>query len=136
MPLVPFNPFNQSGPGSNGNEGVPRIHQSPSITGTSPSDCLLGVVTPLQRCNQYVLQPQPTGPQDIRSGKSCPSAEVQSVYSTALADWGTGDSFGRVLPLCRGAVNLFYSPSRLGHRRFVRGSLTPLQRCCQFILQP
>ena len=31
----------QSGPGSNGNEGVLRILQSSSITGTSPSDCLM-----------------------------------------------------------------------------------------------
>ena len=31
----------QSGPGSNSNEGVLRIPQSPSITGTSPSDCLV-----------------------------------------------------------------------------------------------
>ena len=31
----------QSGPGSDGNEGVFRIPQSPSITGASPSDCLV-----------------------------------------------------------------------------------------------
>ena len=31
----------QSGPGSDGNEEVLRIPQSPSITGTSPSDCLV-----------------------------------------------------------------------------------------------
>ena len=31
----------QSGPGSNGNEGVLHIPQSPSITGTSHSDCLV-----------------------------------------------------------------------------------------------
>ena len=31
----------QIGPGRNGNEGVLRIPQSPSITGTSPSDCLM-----------------------------------------------------------------------------------------------
>ena len=31
----------QSGPGSNGNEGVLRIPQSPSITGTSPTHCLV-----------------------------------------------------------------------------------------------
>ena len=31
----------QSGPGSNGNEGVLRIPQSPSITGTSLSDYLV-----------------------------------------------------------------------------------------------
>ena len=30
-----------SGPGSNDNEEVLRIHQSSSITGTSPSDCLV-----------------------------------------------------------------------------------------------
>ncbi len=34
----------QSGPGSDGNKGVLRIPQSSSITGTSPSDCLLGEV--------------------------------------------------------------------------------------------
>ena len=59
----------QSGPGSNGNEGVLHIPQSPSITGTSPSDCLMSY-------------------QDTH--------------------WG-------VLPLCRGAVGVFYSPSRLGN---------------------
>ena len=59
MPLVLFNPSGapipgQSEPGSNGNEGVLHIPLSPSITGTSPSDCLvsypghsLGVVLPL-----------------------------------------------------------------------------------------
>ena len=31
----------QSGPRSNGNEGVLHIPQSSSITGTSPSDCLV-----------------------------------------------------------------------------------------------
>ena len=59
----------QSGPGSNRNEGVPRVPQSSSIAGTSPSDCLLsypgyswgGGLTPLQMCSQCILQPQPTG---------------------------------------------------------------------------
>ena len=58
----------QSGPGSDGNEGVLRIPQSSSIAGTSPSDCLV-----------------------------------------------SGHSLGGVLPLCRGAVSVFYSPSRLGN---------------------
>ena len=31
----------QSGPGSNGSEGVFRIPESPNITRTSPSDCLV-----------------------------------------------------------------------------------------------
>ena len=56
----------QSGPGSNGNEGVLRIPQSSSIAGTSPSDCLVSY---------------------------------------------PGHSLGGVLPLCRGAVSVFYSPS-------------------------
>ena len=34
----------QSWPGSNGNEGVRRIPQSFSITGTSPSDCLVSYI--------------------------------------------------------------------------------------------
>ena len=51
MPLLLFNQKDralsgattpgQSGPGSNGNEGVLRIPQSSSIAGTSPSDCLV-----------------------------------------------------------------------------------------------
>ena len=34
-------PPGQSGPGINGNKGVLRFPQSSSITGTTPSDCLL-----------------------------------------------------------------------------------------------
>ena len=34
----------QSGPESNGKEGDLRIPQSPSITGTSPSDCLVSYI--------------------------------------------------------------------------------------------
>ena len=64
----------QSGPGSNGNEGVFRIPQSSSITGDSQSDCL-------------VLYP--------------------------------GHSLGRFLPLYRGAVSIFYSPSQLGKDKLV-----------------
>ena len=79
MLLILFNPSigplsgattpGQSGPGSDGNEGVLRIPQSSSIAGTSPSDCLVsyqdtrwgGGLTPLQRSSQCILQPQPTG---------------------------------------------------------------------------
>ena len=61
----------QSGPGSDGSEGVLRIPQSSSITRASPWDCLVSytghsfggtVLAPLQRCNRCILQPQPTGP--------------------------------------------------------------------------
>ena len=55
----------QSGSGSNVNDGLLHIPQSFSITGTSPSDCLvsypgqsLGDLTPLQRCSRCLLQPQ------------------------------------------------------------------------------
>ena len=59
---------NQSGPGSEGNEGVLRIPQNSSITGTSSLDFFV----------QY-----------------------------------PGHSLGVVLPLCRGAVVVFYSLKRL-----------------------
>ena len=59
----------QNGPGSNGNEGVLRIPQSPSITGTSPSDRLVSY-------SGHSL-----------GGGSYPSAEAQSVFSTAPVDW-------------------------------------------------
>ena len=62
----------QSGPGSDGNEGVLRIPQSSSIAGTSPSDCLVSY------------------PGHSLGGGSYPSAEKQSVYSTAPADWANG----------------------------------------------
>ena len=60
----------QSGPGSDCNEGVLYIPQSYSITGTSPSDCLVSY----------------PGHSLVEWG-SYSSAERQSVYSTVLADW-------------------------------------------------
>ena len=63
----------QSGLGSDGNEGVLHIPQSFSITGTSPSDCLVSY---------------------------------------------PGHSLVGVLTLCRGAVGVFYSPSRLGFDKY------------------
>ena len=58
----------QSGTGSDGNGGVLRIPQSSSITGTLPSDCLVSY------------------PGHSLWGSN-PSTKVQSVYSTAPADW-------------------------------------------------
>ena len=60
----------QSGPGSNGNEGVLCIPQSSSITETSPLfsfiyKTVVGGVLPLQRCSWCILQPQPTGQPDM-----------------------------------------------------------------------
>ena len=59
----------QSGPGSDGNEGVLRIPQSSCTAGTSPSDCLVSY-------SGHSL-----------GGGSYPFAEKQSVYSTDPADW-------------------------------------------------
>ena len=53
--------------GSDDNEGVLCILQSSSITGTSPSDCLVSYRTLI--------------------GESYSSAEKQLVYSTAPGDW-------------------------------------------------
>ena len=58
----------QSGPGSDGNEGVFCIPQSSSIIEASPSDC-------------FVSYP------GLSKRMPYPSAEMQSVYSTAPADW-------------------------------------------------
>ena len=58
----------QSGPGSNSNKGVLYIPQSSSITGTSPSDCLVSYP-------------------GHSLGEFYPFAEVQLMYSTAPADW-------------------------------------------------
>ena len=48
---------------SDGNEGVLCIPQSSSITGASPSDCLVSYpsLTPLHRCIRCIPQPQSTG---------------------------------------------------------------------------
>ncbi len=58
----------QSGPESEGNEGVLRIPKSSSTPGTLPSDCLVSYP-------------------GHSLGGSYPSAEKHSVYSTAPADW-------------------------------------------------
>ena len=84
-------------------------------------------LTLLQRCSRCILQPQPT---ELSLGGSYPSAEMQSVYSAAPADWAL---VGRVLPFCRDAVGVFRSPSRLSSRW---AGLTLLQRCSRCILQP
>ena len=63
----------QNGPESDGNVEVLSILQSASITGTSPSDCLMSYLGHLL----------------CVGGGGYPSAEKQSMYSTAPADWAT-----------------------------------------------
>ena len=91
----------QSGPRSNGNEGVLHISQG-SRTGASPSGSLMsypghslgGGLTPLQGSNWCILLPQLTG------------LRLFNIISKTLVR--------RVLPLCRDAVSVFYSHSRQG----------------------
>ena len=76
--LVLFNPYigplsgtptpAQSGPGNDSNKGVLCTPQSSSITGTSPSDCLVSYLGHSLRGECYSY------------------AEMQSVYSTAPVD--------------------------------------------------
>ena len=66
-----------------------------SVYSTAPADWATehlfgggGSPTSLQGFSRCILLPKLTGAQDIRwRGKSYPSAEIQSVYSTAPADW-------------------------------------------------
>ena len=51
----------QSELGSDGNEGITRIPQSSSISGTSPSDCFVSYPEHSLRCSRCILQPQLTG---------------------------------------------------------------------------
>ena len=58
----------QNRPGSDGNEGIPHIPQSSSITGVLPSDFLMSCLGhsfkesyPFERFNWHIPQPQPTG---------------------------------------------------------------------------
>ena len=69
----------RSEPGIDCNEGVLRIPQSSSITGTSPSGCL--VLNPGHSLGKCLTH----------------SVEVQLVYSTAPADWVIFTKFNLVV---------------------------------------
>ena len=73
----------QSEPGSDGNEGVLRILLSSCITGASPSDYLVS----------YLGQ---------SLGESYPFSEIQSVYSTTLADGLSSSKVSKVGDSSRG----------------------------------
>ena len=79
----------QSAPGIDGNKGVLRIPQSSSITGASASDCLVSYPG-------YSLE------------KFYPSAEKQSVYSAAPADWASPGSFGECGVITELEIELTY----------------------------
>ena len=111
-----------------------------SINSTAPANLTTGYflgegLTLLKRCSRCILKSQPTVPQNTRWVRCYPFAEMQSVYSTAPADCATEHSLGKVLPICRNAVTVFYSTSRLSHESSLGKVLTHLQKCSRCILQ-
>ena len=102
----------------------------------------LGSLTPLQKSSRCIVQSQLTGPDTCRTfvGESYPFAEKQLVYSTSPADWTRymQDTRWGILPLCRKAVGVFYSPSRLSqtHTGHSLGGLNSLQKSSRCVLQP
>ena len=75
-------------------------------------DTRWGSLTPLHRCSQCILQPQPTGPEDTRwrSLTSCRDSDGEFCSSSQL---GNRTVDGRVLPFCWAAISVFYDPNRL-----------------------
>ena len=63
----------QSGPGINGNERVLRITESSSITGNSPSDCLVSYPGHSLEGSypSAEIQPQSTGQYSSKTNKTC-----------------------------------------------------------------
>ena len=86
----------QRGLGNDGNEDVIRIPESSSVTETSPSDCLMS----------YLVH---------SLAESYPSAEMQSVYSTAPAIFSSPSlMYGFFFPKLRAlipAAKSYHSPS-------------------------
>ena len=88
----------QSGPGSDGNEGVLTFPKAPALLKTSRSDCLVlarGVVTLCREVVRIFCTPSRVGLDKLVSypghSGSYTSAEIQSVYSAPLADWARKD---------------------------------------------
>ena len=88
----------QSDPRGNGNERVLRITQRFSVAGASPSDCFVSY------------------PGHSLGGGSYPPAEMQSVYSTAPADWAFSIStgLGYLLQILNEAVCILYCADTQG----------------------
>ena len=89
----------QSGPGSDGNEGVLCISQSSNITGASTSDCLVFIsrtivgesLTQLQRCCHCILQSQSTG-QRLQSKIPPSLLKVILVIKLSCTQWWDSSS--------------------------------------------
>ena len=95
----------QNGLGGDGNEEILRIPQNSSITGASPSDCLLSYAG--HSLGESYLSVEmhlvySAASADWAKGytlwESCPSVEIQSVYSAAPGELVTGHSVGESYP--------------------------------------
>ena len=95
-----------SGPGNDGNEEVLCIPRSSSITGILPLDCLVSY------------------PGHPLGGVTYPSAEVQSVYSTAPAPTGQQLPLGDVIVI--GVAVPFSKIGLLSYKRLVNYSSAKL----------
>ena len=142
----------QSGPGSDGNKHSPTLHHYWNLTMRLFGVIYRTIVVLGSYPSAEMQSVYSTAPADWATrrslGESYPSAETQSVYSTALADWATRPSLGEsypsaetqsvysiapadwatrhpwgVLPFCREAVDVFYSPRGLSHKTLVGGVL-------------
>ena len=105
----------QSGPRSDGNEEALCIPQSLSITGTSPSDCLVSYL------GHSLERPYPL-------------AEKQSVYSTAPADWVTNHEWYKLIIIHNILVHQlpwYYQP-QLVHSTTKTASVT-WYTCCHLV---
>ena len=125
----------QSGPGSNGNEGVLRISESSSITGTSPPDRLVSYLGHLLGMGVLPLC------RDAVSVFYCPKLTGQSSFLLIPSECGPGsnDNEGvlRIPPNLQHYWSLTIRLFRVISKTFVRdGSFTPLQRGSWCILQP
>ena len=73
--------------------------------------------------------------QDILGGGVLPLCrDAVSVFNSS-SRLGHRTLVEGVLPLCRNAVSVFYRSSWLGHRTLIEGRLTFLQKCSRCILQ-
>ena len=106
--------FRQSRAGSNGNEMVLRIPQSIRIPGASSTDCLISFMTHVQVGSYH---PAPADWLFVGGGVLSLCKEAVSVYfsPSRLNHQDIRLGWG-VLTLCREAVCVFCSPSRLGHQ--------------------
>ena len=117
-------------------------------------DTRWGSLTPLQKYNRCILQPQLTGSKDTHWGSLTPLQRCSRwVYSVAIVDWATRHSLGEYYP--SGEIQFVYSTVSGNWASIVEScpsvemqpvysaawadwacwwSLTPLQRCSRCIL--